>query len=365
MTSCPGIDPLPSEFCFFKIIRDTTLQEGKIMIPKEFTQKYGGRLLNPLFLKVPNGIEWELCWTKDGVGNVWLDKGWKEFFTYYSLGYGHLVTFKYQQTCTLEVQIYNTNVVQRNYLSNNAQNNFSNVSFEVAPTSPSLPGPSKKPRTHPSGVDGQSFSLPHVQVKVDQLQGNSSGAIRSKTPLSCVKACKGVKIKKTFGLNRRRRRQKQPRRPGSSNQEEETAKELRVGGAMRPGRRGGESVSDSDSANGEKERGKVKIKKKLTESQEDMRRLLEWGANRVREIASSTPFSNLNSNESSFILLDDFKTEAPSLDLNFPPNGRNIHTAVEILYIYGHVQVPKRSRQQSLHFYPISYFNRVSPKDSL
>ncbi|KAG2401327.1 B3 domain-containing protein [Vigna angularis] len=178
-SSCPGIDPLPSEFRFFKIIVDTTLQKGKIMIPKEFTRKYGGRLLNPLFLKVPDGIEWELCWTKDGTGNVWLEKGWKEFATYYSLGYGHLVTFKYQQTCTLEVHIYNTCAVEINYPSNNTQNSSSNVLFEVAPTSPSLPGLSKKPRKHPIGPGS---SLPqHVQVKVDLLQENS-GATRSETP---------------------------------------------------------------------------------------------------------------------------------------------------------------------------------------
>jgi len=89
---------------------------------------------------------------------------------------------------------------------------------------------------------------------------------------------------------------------------------------MRQRRRGEESASESDLANGESEneRGKVKMKKKLTESQEDMRRLLEWGANRVREIASSIPFSNLNSNQSPFILFVGFKTEAPCLDLNFP-----------------------------------------------
>lgn len=142
------------------------------MIPKEFTRKYGGRLLNPLFLKVPDGIEWELCWTKDSTGNVWLEKGWKEFATYYSLGYGHLVTFTYQQTCTLEVHIYNTSAVQINYPSNSTQNSSSNVLFGVAPTSPSLPRPSKKPRTHPSRVVGQRSGLPqHVQVKADLLQG--------------------------------------------------------------------------------------------------------------------------------------------------------------------------------------------------
>ena len=63
-------------------------------------------------------------------------------------------------------------------------------------------------------------------------------------------------------------------------------------------------------------REKVKIKKKLTESHEDMRRLLECGANRVREIASSIPFSNSNSNQSSFITFASFKTEPPRLELN-------------------------------------------------
>jgi len=122
--------------------------------------KYGAILSNPVFLEVPNGIEWEVCWTKDGAGHVWLEKGWKEFATYYSLGYGHLVVFKYQQTCTLEVHIFDASGTEINYPSNST------------PTSPSLPGPSKKRMTHSSGVVGQSSSLPqHVQDKVDQVQG--------------------------------------------------------------------------------------------------------------------------------------------------------------------------------------------------
>ncbi|KAL9317278.1 hypothetical protein ACSQ67_013795 [Phaseolus vulgaris] len=170
-----GILP-SSEIRFFKIIVHTTIQIGKLMIPKEFTRKHGASLSNPMFLKLPDGIEWEFSWTKEGAHNVWLEKGWKEFVTYYSLGHGHLLVFKYQQTCKLEVNIFDESGVEINYPSNNTQNHSAENLFEVSPTIPSYPGTSKKQRSR-IGVVGESSNLPQ-QV----CQENSSGAISSETP---------------------------------------------------------------------------------------------------------------------------------------------------------------------------------------
>jgi len=84
---------------------------GKLMIPKKFTKKYGASLSNPVFLKVPDGIEWEICWTKSGVGDVWLEKDWKEFVAYYSIVHGHhLLIFKFQQTFKWGIHILDTSV---------------------------------------------------------------------------------------------------------------------------------------------------------------------------------------------------------------------------------------------------------------
>ncbi|XP_061340028.1 B3 domain-containing protein Os11g0197600-like [Gastrolobium bilobum] len=93
--------PLPTSILFFKIILPTSLQDGKLMIPKKFTGKYGGEMSNPVFLKPPDGTEWEVFWSRKD-GYIWLQKGWKEFATYYSLKHGHMVLFEYKKTSHFE-----------------------------------------------------------------------------------------------------------------------------------------------------------------------------------------------------------------------------------------------------------------------
>ena len=104
------------------------------MIPKEFTKKYGASLSNPVFLKVPDGLEWEICWTKHGAGDVWLENGWKEFVAYYSIAHGHFLVFKYQQTCKLEVLIFDVSGIEIDYPSHNTENPSATVLIEVSST---------------------------------------------------------------------------------------------------------------------------------------------------------------------------------------------------------------------------------------
>ncbi|KAK7310190.1 hypothetical protein RJT34_07529 [Clitoria ternatea] len=99
---------------FFKIILRTSLADTKLKLTKSFTRKYGGGISNPLFLKPPDGTEWEICWTKND-GEVWFQKGWEEFAKYYSLDHGHLLLFEYKGPSNFDVHIFDTSALEIDY----------------------------------------------------------------------------------------------------------------------------------------------------------------------------------------------------------------------------------------------------------
>ncbi|KAK7308480.1 hypothetical protein VNO77_42087 [Canavalia gladiata] len=177
---------------FFKIILETCLQDGNLMIPRKFTREYSGNMSNPVFLKTPNGTEWKVHWTKYEA-DIWFEKGWREFATYYTLKHGYLMVFEYQETCHMEVHIFDTSGLEIKYPSHDPQNEqdhnldhiinneFFEVLDEVTPTKkakqnpPTLcPEPLKKMRTSTLGVVGGSCNLQqrpqHVQINDNQSQ---------------------------------------------------------------------------------------------------------------------------------------------------------------------------------------------------
>jgi len=99
---------------FFKIILKTNLQSLKI--PNKFTERYGGGLSNPVFLKPSDGSEWKVYWTKHN-GVIWFQKGWKEFAENYSLDHGHLVVFQYEGTSHFDVLILDQSALEIDYPS--------------------------------------------------------------------------------------------------------------------------------------------------------------------------------------------------------------------------------------------------------
>ncbi|XP_054810319.1 B3 domain-containing transcription factor VRN1-like isoform X2 [Prosopis cineraria] len=101
---------------FFKIILQYSLEEGKL-VPDKFVRRYGGGMPNPVFLKPPDGTQWEIRWTKYKSGEVWFEKGWDDVVRYYSLGHGHLVLFKYvgTRTCHFEVNIFDNSALEMDY----------------------------------------------------------------------------------------------------------------------------------------------------------------------------------------------------------------------------------------------------------
>ncbi|KAK7343348.1 hypothetical protein VNO77_12013 [Canavalia gladiata] len=105
---------------FFKIILQTNIE--RLKIPNKFIRIYGGGLSNPVFMKPPDGSEWKVYWTKQN-GEVWLQKGWKEFIENYSLDEGFLVVFKYQGTSNIDVLILHHNALEIHYPCHSFQEN--------------------------------------------------------------------------------------------------------------------------------------------------------------------------------------------------------------------------------------------------
>ncbi|TKY69301.1 B3 domain-containing transcription factor VRN1 [Spatholobus suberectus] len=116
MTSPRNKHPLPTAVRFFKIILTTSLAHLKLKLPKNFTRKHGDGMSNPVFLKPPDGTEWKIYWTKHD-GEIWFQKGWKEFATYYSLDHGHLLFFEYEGTPHFDVHIFDNSALEIDYPS--------------------------------------------------------------------------------------------------------------------------------------------------------------------------------------------------------------------------------------------------------
>ncbi|TKY46554.1 B3 domain-containing transcription factor VRN1 [Spatholobus suberectus] len=101
-----------SRFLVLKNIVDKPTKK----LPKKFTRKYGDGMSIPVFLKTPDDTGWKMYWTKHD-DEIWFQKGWKEFATYYSLDHGHLLFFEYQGTFHFDVHIFNNGALEIDYPS--------------------------------------------------------------------------------------------------------------------------------------------------------------------------------------------------------------------------------------------------------
>ncbi|XP_061345456.1 B3 domain-containing transcription factor VRN1-like, partial [Gastrolobium bilobum] len=188
-------------------------------LPNNFTKKYGGDMPNPMFLKPPDGTEWEVFWSKKD-GDIWLQKGWKEFATYYSLDHGHMVLFEYKHTSHFDVRICDKSTLEIDYPfhgSQDAQDNLDQISDddsvkisdELPPChknrqkSPmSSPQPCKKLRTCTSGDVERSSSLQNLPqgVQIEEDIGGTTEFLRVKQFTS--KITEAINKAKTFRSKR-------------------------------------------------------------------------------------------------------------------------------------------------------------------
>lgn len=73
--------------------------------------KYGENISNPILLKLPSGVEWEIR-VRTCNGDIWLDKGWPEFSEFYSLDYGDSLVFRYDGNSKFHVCIFDRSATE-------------------------------------------------------------------------------------------------------------------------------------------------------------------------------------------------------------------------------------------------------------
>ncbi|XP_021809455.1 B3 domain-containing protein Os03g0619600-like isoform X4 [Prunus avium] len=76
--------------------------------------KCGDDLSNPVFLNVPSGSKWKLE-LRRWDGEAWFDKGWPEFFEFYSLDNCHSLVFRYEGNSKFKVCIFDQSFKQIDY----------------------------------------------------------------------------------------------------------------------------------------------------------------------------------------------------------------------------------------------------------
>ncbi|XP_058228531.1 B3 domain-containing transcription factor VRN1-like isoform X2 [Rhododendron vialii] len=93
----------------------------------KFTSQYGKNLGNHAFLKVPSGAVWKLELEKSN-GVVWIRNGWKEFANYHSIGFGHLLVFRYNGNCNFNVLIFDKSASEIEYQVSATHGEQTNIS---------------------------------------------------------------------------------------------------------------------------------------------------------------------------------------------------------------------------------------------
>jgi len=136
-------------------------------IPNAFTKKYSGDLSKPMFLKTPDDKEWEIHLTKKD-GDIWIQRGWKEFATHYSLDHGHMVVFQYQKTSHFEVYIFDKSTFEIEYRVNGNNQHEDNNPIEILDEQPSYK------KTRPKSQISSSQPLKKLRIDTSEDVGTSS-----------------------------------------------------------------------------------------------------------------------------------------------------------------------------------------------
>ncbi|XP_057445201.1 B3 domain-containing transcription factor VRN1-like isoform X2 [Lotus japonicus] len=178
---------------FFRIITPPCLEAGELILPNGFMKKYSGGMSNPVFLKAPDNISWEVHWSKHD-SYFWFQKGWKEFVKYYSLDHGHLVLFEFKDASDFGVHIFDKSTLEIEYPSNENQgeeHNPDQIGDEILPpkkTKPkppmSLSQPRQKLRTGKSKGVGKSPEL--RKCKKVQVEGRSTECLEGEQLTSTI-----------------------------------------------------------------------------------------------------------------------------------------------------------------------------------
>ncbi|XP_063942950.1 B3 domain-containing transcription factor VRN1-like [Daucus carota subsp. sativus] len=102
---------------FFKIVLTDIGSHTKLMIPRKFERLFEKNLDNRIQLSVPSGSVWSIDLEKQQ-DKVWLQNGWPEFAKFYSIGFGYLLVFEYQEDSKFKVLIFDPSASEIDYPAN-------------------------------------------------------------------------------------------------------------------------------------------------------------------------------------------------------------------------------------------------------
>lgn len=152
-------------------------------------ERYRKELSNPIFLKLPNGFEWKMCWEKRGE-DIWLlNKNWRSFARW--LRSGDQLVFKYKGESHFDVIIFDDSALEIDYSNiryNNAdEEEEDDTKHSKVESNVEIKNENQKPL---QAVKEEKINLfPHLETKIgkrkinvmdtDAIQQNVSGKLFS------------------------------------------------------------------------------------------------------------------------------------------------------------------------------------------
>ncbi|KAK2407571.1 B3 domain-containing transcription factor VRN1 [Trifolium repens] len=109
---------------FFKIILQSTIQQGKLKVPISFVRRHWKGITNPVTLRLPNLTENNVFWEKTSDYDVWFCNGWKEFANYLSLGDSQFLVFQYKGNSLFNVIVFGKSGLEIKYPLGEASEEF-------------------------------------------------------------------------------------------------------------------------------------------------------------------------------------------------------------------------------------------------
>ncbi|XP_058765290.1 B3 domain-containing transcription factor VRN1-like [Vicia villosa] len=88
------------------------MKNKQLRIPKSYVKKYWNGTSNPIFLRLPNGVQQKIFWIERD-GDIWFDKNWKNFAKNFHFAY--FLTFKFIDESHFKVKIFNRSCLEINY----------------------------------------------------------------------------------------------------------------------------------------------------------------------------------------------------------------------------------------------------------
>ncbi|KAG9154636.1 hypothetical protein Leryth_023051 [Lithospermum erythrorhizon] len=110
-TSCTG---------FFKVILSSTLQNGKLKIPKNFVKDHGDELRECVSFSIPPGCSWSVNVRRETDGSIWFHDGLLKFMEDNSIGIEFFLWFKYRGGSKFSVIICDLTATEIQYNCNNS-----------------------------------------------------------------------------------------------------------------------------------------------------------------------------------------------------------------------------------------------------